>query len=177
MTQEEPLEVFWDEIRRRSPIRLIRNRLGIKDTLEVSCAKAGFDLLARFRKHEGKVLDKKLLHELAVDAITSFMATWRHELATSDPSGLLELVIENQVLEPDELKDFVRAVPANLLVRIANAGLGSARGVHMLVGVEAAVRSKKIEDYTIEKDMGRLRVWFTDPVAGEIDFYLDETLP
>jgi hypothetical protein len=175
--EELDLESYWDDIRVRSPIRLVSTQASnIKDSLTLAGEKTIFDLQKEFKKHIGQPSTIELMAEMMTLAVRTFMKHWYEDLRHQDLAGLVEIVLEGQNLTPVEMQKFVRALPQSLVERIAKSAMGTANGIHGLIGIEHAYRTGNLQDYKIIRDINdRVYVEFTDPKRKrQVQFFLDE---
>lgn len=171
----EELEDYWDDIRATSPLRIVKNDLD--GQLQLAAEKAAFDLAREFDEHAGKTLTGELFGKMVAMGVRQFMKHWREGLKSHDLAGLIEIVLEGQDLSPDELQGFVQALPASLLKRVAASAVGTANGLHGLMGVEVARRDGDVIAWSFVKDSTRrdtLKVRFTDKRERVMDFFLDD---
>lgn len=170
------LESCWDEIRQRSPIRLVKSgATRISDGLEVACQKTAFDLTARFRSEVGSTLTTEQLGKIIAESARLFLVHWRDHLASQDLAGLIEIVLEDAQISAHELTTFMQALPSSLLERCATSTLGSTRGVHALSAIELARRNVGLPQYTVTEDGGRKKISFHDHERDStVSFYADE---
>lgn len=172
----DELEDYWDLVRVKSPIRRVSDKASdIEGQLELACEKAIFDLKQKFDKHRGAKLTQELLGEMIAQGVRLFMKHWLEGLRSKNVAGLIEIVLEGQKdLSPAEMQAFVRALPQSLLQKVCESGLGTANGVHALIGVEHARRRGEVREYTLGRDGFRLWVKFENTAGNEVHFFLDE---
>jgi len=164
----------WAAIRKQSPIRIVSSRgTDLDSQFDIACEKTIFDLIQKTDAHAQ--VTRELLATLVAEGVKSFMTHWRDTLRQQDLSGLIEVVLETQNLSPIELRSFMSALPDSLLTRVASSAIGSAKGVHSLVAVEAAFRAKKISGYTIGNENGRIFAEFPEG-DSVVKFFLDESI-
>lgn len=174
---EYDLQECWEDIRRKSPILVVRDRPSqLKDSLELVTAKTGWDLAQECADLRGKVVTPEILVTVVARAVRLFMAKWYEHLRGQNLAGLIEIVVEGQDLTPSEMKAFLGALPTGLLERIARSAVGSGTGIHGLIGVEHARRTGSLTDYSIGRDPGcGNRVFVRFPRDGkDVEFFLDE---
>jgi hypothetical protein len=175
--EELDLESYWDDVRVHAPIRIVNTEgSNVRDGMLLAGEKTIFDLKAAFAKYNHKPLTTDMLAEMMGQAVRMFMKHWYDDLRGKDLAGLVEIVLEGQNLEPQEMSGFLRALPMTLLERIARSAIGTANGVHGLIGVEHARRVNRIADYTIAQDInGQVYFQFNDPRTGRcIRCFLNE---
>lgn len=172
----DELEDYWDLVRVKSPIRRVSDKASdIEGQLELACEKAIFDLKQKFDKHRDEKLTQELLGEMIAQGVRLFMKHWLEGLRSKNVAGLIEIVLEGQKdLTPAEMQAFVRALPQSLLQKVCESGLGTANGVHALIGVEHARRRGEVREYTLGRDGFRLWVKFENAAGNEVHFFLDE---
>lgn len=172
----DDLEEYWDLVRVKSPIRRIDDKgSDIDGQLELACEKAIFDLKQKFDSIKGQPLTVELFSEVISQGVRFFMQHWLEGLKSKNVAGLIEIVLEGQKdMSPAEMQAFVRALPQTLLEKVCKSGLGTANGIHALIGVESARRTGEVREYTIGRDGPRVWVKFENVAGEEIHFFLDE---
>jgi hypothetical protein len=177
VSEWEDLEGDW-RLLQRSPIQVVTNRASdLKSQLEVAGEKTVFELRQHFKQYQDAPLTVDLLSTLVGKAVRVFLAKWQEGLRDQNLAGLIEIVLEGQDLTPEEMRGFLKALPDSLLQKILDSGIHSqsATGVHGLIAIEKHLRQRKVLDYTIGKDLGRVYVEFVDPETnGTVRFSLDE---
>lgn len=170
------LEECWALVRAHSPIRRVSNKpSNIEGQLELACEKAIHDLTQEFQDRKGQLVSLELLSDMVAHGIRAFMKHWLDGLRNQNLAGLIEIVLEGQKdMSPDEMMGFMRGIPTTLLEKIATSGLGTASGIHALIGVESARRRGEVRRYKIARDGFRVYVKFENVAGDEIQFYLDE---
>jgi hypothetical protein len=178
MKEDLELESYWEDLRVRSPVRLVGTQASnVKDSLTLACEKTIFDLTKEFGKFVGTPLGPENLAQMMGTAVRTFMQHWYEDLRNQDLAGLIEIVLEGQNLTPVEMTDFVHSLPTSLIERIAQSAMGTANGIHGLMGLEFARRTGKLQEYKITRDPLNERVYveFFDSVRKRpIQLYLDE---
>jgi len=165
MATDEELEDVWNEVRPSKAIKVVRNHpLNIHEALKVASAKTTFKMQPRIQELDGKHTTIEILAELIVATVKTFLECWLEELKGHDLAGLLSIILEGQDMTPDELKEFVEAIPISLLERICASSVGAyATGVHALMGIEVVRRLGRLREYKLKKDIdGVLIVSFQD---------------
>jgi len=172
----DELEDCWDLVRVKFPIRRVSDKASdIDGQLELACEKAIFDLKRDFEKHSGQVLTHELFGQMITQGVRLFMKHWLEGLQSKNVAGLIEIVLEGQKdMTPAEMQAFVRALPETLLQKVCKSGLGTANGIHALIGVEHARRRGEVREYTLGRDGFRLWVKFENVTGDEVHFFLDE---
>lgn len=175
--EEDDLKEYWDAIRRKSPILIVRDQPSkLKDNLELATAKTAWDLAQECRDLRGQALTPEVIGTIVAKAVRLFAEHWYEQLRGQDLSGLIEIVLEGQDLTPTEMKSFIKALPTDLIEKIARSAVGSGNGVHGLMGIEHARRCGRIADYSIGRDPGsgnRVYVRFRRG-DKDVEFFLDE---
>lgn len=184
MAEHDELESYWEDIAaaKRSPILVITGRVGdAKGALELASAMTSTIMQRRY-PGGGNFIE---------ETIKTFVEQWRMDLLTRGPGGIVELVLEDAKLTIDELKAFIRALPATLVQRIIDNGAASAsaKGIHALMSIEHLWRTQRSafrRDYLLGRhEDGTLMVTVyparppaeaqgTGP-ATEVVFRLDDT--
>jgi hypothetical protein len=169
------LEDYWEEIRVRSPIRVITTKGSDLDSqLMIACEKALFDIKAKFQERAGEKITHELLSEMVTEGIRALMTNWREGLRGQNLAGLIEIVLEGQDLPPAEMLAFVQALPGTLLQRICESAVGTATGIHGLIAVEWHRRQGLVSHMNVEPEGSRVKVAFTDPAGRISHFFLDD---
>jgi len=141
------------------------------DIFQRTLAEAQQRALARIsEKYQGKAATDGYL----VDSVQIFMDEWFQCLRSQDRAGLVEAIIEGQNMSSSEIRGFVRALPMTFLVRVSEAALSGAKGIHALLSVECNRRTGVVRDYEIKRIGDRIRV---DVFTGDqktFHFFLDD---
>lgn len=172
---DESLETYWDEIRYRSPIRVVKDKPSeLDDQLLLACEKASFDLRQQLAGMVGQPMNSDVIAKLVTTGIRQFMSHWKEGLTGQNLAGLIEIVLEGQGLTPDEMLGFVQALPESLIQRICKSAVGSASGVHGLMAIEYHRRRGTVSNLRVEASDGRVKVAFRGRGEGDTHFFLDD---
>lgn len=174
----EDLESYWKLLRPASLIiRPASGRVSnLREGLELAALKAEQTLLRELETDPGKLTFMPMADIVGL-CIKTLLDGWYNGIASHGSGSLLEIVLEDQRLPTAELKDFVRALPQSLIVRILeSAPMNRASGIHALLAVEAHFRSTGDRDYSIRRDANSVLIVTlkqTD-TAEAVTFRLDE---
>lgn len=108
---------------------------------------------------------------IVIDRVANFADIVR--AATENPSSTPDASCLDS-LSPEELKDFVQALPKPILDKVVQAGKDTVTGVHGLLAFEWHRRKGHIGDYEIYKDYEKLMVRIVTPADDEVRFRVDE---
>lgn len=160
------------------PVIRLTKGSDLLSALEDACQAGAADLRVSFEAHRGKPVTTELMGEMITQAVPLFMEQWVAALKGKNLSGLIEIILDGQGLEPAEMKAFIRAIPESLIRRICSSEVGTWTGVHALMGVEKAFRDRRLtEDYRLERDSGsggRIFFEFTPKGGQNVRLFLDE---
>jgi len=173
------LESYWKLLRPASLIvKPVSGRVSnLREGLELAALKAEQTLLREIEADPGKLTFMPMA-DIVTLCIKTLLESWYKGIADHGSGSLLEIVLEDQRLPTAELKDFIRALPQSLIVRILeSAPLNRASGIHALLAVEAHFRSTGDRDYTIRRDPNSvLIVTLKQTATAEaVTFRLDES--
>lgn len=178
MTDEDlDLEECWDDLRRKSPILVVRDQpSNLKDALTLVTEKTAWHLIQESADLKGQLLTPAILGTIVAKAVRVFMEQWYEHLRGQNLAGLIEIILEGQDLTPSQMGQFVKAIPTELVRKVAQSAVGSGTGIHGLMGVEHARRTGQISDYSIGRDPGSdNRVYVRFKRGGkDVEFFLDE---
>jgi hypothetical protein len=176
MDDDDDLETYWKDIRRHPVVVTASDRPGdLRGQLLLASEKAGFDLAHKFKEYNGQPVTPELMAMIVAEGIRSFMDKWYDGLRKQNLSGLVEIVLEGQGnhLSPEEMQEFVRALPSSLIMKVVESAMGSATGIHALMALEKH-RRVGLANYSIAKVGGSVQVRFTGPEGQEVSFGLYE---
>jgi len=171
------LEECWDDLRRKSPLLVVRDQpSNLKDALTLVTEKTAWELTQECSDLWGKSLTPAVLGTLIAKAVRLFMERWYEHLRGQNLAGLIEIILEGQDLSPSQMTAFMKAIPTELVQKIAKSAVGSGTGIHGLMGVEHARRMGQISNYSIGRDTGSdNRVYVRFKRGGkDVEFFLDE---
>lgn len=169
MTDELDLEGCWSDLRcpkgssEEAPSQLRRSLLDAHQKASI-----------RLIEEELGGTGTKPLTTVVSRAVALFMEEWYQTLRDQNLAGLIEIVLEGQHLVPNEMQEFVQALPYSLLERICQSAMNSASGIHGLMAIEFARRNRNLRSYNIYQDGSRTYVQFTTLDDRTLKFYLDE---
>jgi hypothetical protein len=172
-SSSDDLKAIWESFRPKSPIRVISQNAGnLMSQLEYCCETAAFDLAQELHRSGDE------LAPLVKQCMRAMLQRWYEVLSKQNLTGIVEIILEDKALPEEEVKQFLTGLPNSILSRITDSIVGSTTGTQALIVLEACRRSKVVEEYTIERDNGRVLITFRsqDP-SGQFSgakFYLDE---
>lgn len=173
MSEELDLEGCWSDIRTASGSSENASSQ-LQQSLSRALERSSKRLSEKYKElgvypHAQEPLVKVVQH-----GIELFMEEWYQDLRNQNLAGLVEIVLEGQDLFPQEMKEFVQALPYTLLERICKSAMNSASGIHGLMAIEFARRNRSIRSYDIFQNGNRTYVQFTTLDGRTVKFYLDE---
>ncbi len=167
----------WEFLKAGKLLLVTDHASDYKSQIEIARAKTSFDLETFSKSYLGKELTSEVLNELISKYVATFLANWRTGLREQSILGLIEVILENQDLTPEELRKFLGALPESLLKRLLKAASDShtANGVHGILAVEVHCRDGLVSDYTIGRESGRFYVEFVDArTEGTVRVFTDD---
>lgn len=177
---EDDLQDDWAEFRPRSPIQPAGQPGNILSGLDVAAVKAEADLREEAARYASKGSGGLSLPQLIAVGVRQFLRHFTEELRCRDTASLIEIIMSDSRMTPDELKGFIRALPESLVQRIVTNGatLASVRGIHGLLAIELDHRSRsRSTDYLLRKVGSTLEVTLYPPHLNgrSVTFTLDES--
>ena len=173
----DEFEDDWEFLKAGKLILVSNQASDFKSQVEIARAKTAFDLTSFSQGLLGKELTPEVLSDLVSKYVSTFLANWRTGLREQSILGLIEVILENQDLTPEELRKFISALPLSLLKKLLEAANinRTANGVHGILAVEMHCRDGLVSDYTIGRESGRFYIEFVDArTEGTVRVFTDD---
>jgi hypothetical protein len=167
----------WEFLKAGKLVLVSNQASDFKSQIEIARAKTAFDLTSFSQELLGKELTPEILSQLVSKYVATFLANWRIGLREQSILGLIEVILENQDLTPEELRKFLGALPLSLLEKLLEAANNNqlVNGVHGILAVEMHCRNGLVSDYTIGRESGRFYIEFVDvQTRGTVRVFTDD---
>ena len=175
MNAPNEFEEYWDFLKDTGLVLVTNQASDFKSQIEIARVKTAFDLETFTKGFLGKELTSEILGTVVSKFVATFLTNWRAGLRDQSILGLIEVILEDDALTPEELKNFLKALPFSLLSRLVDHVSGNATGVHAILAIEMRRRSSQLPDYDIGKESGRFYVEFVDSkTQGLVRVFTDD---
>lgn len=177
--EDDDLEDCWADLRRgrrkEAPAIEVVQTQGLEAATQLARELTIHDVTQFVEKtYADKPLTPNTVREIVSKGINLFVSRWRDIVRRQNLAALMEIVLEKQGLTPDEMREFVTALPLSILTKVAQSTNEGATGIHALLALEF-VRRNHGPDYRIFSVGLRTRVTFPNSSgSGEVGFFLDE---